>query len=195
MGLKEDVLEQIVDDYLQVRGYFTRHNLKFKPSSSHPDYNSGQDRVASDVDVVGVNPRGRGCERVWVVTCKAWQGGFSADQILAQLEGRKKDTRRPRWKMLRELWIEKWAEAFVQEIAVQTGSTRFTYYLAVTRLSGDIAAWESHPKIKTNLRGNPLRFLTLETMWEYVLAHTEKTPAASEMGRLAQLLKAAGLTA
>jgi len=36
--------------------------------------------------------------------------------------------------------------------------------------------------------------ITLETMWSRVLATVTKTPAASEMGRLAQLLKAAGLT-
>jgi hypothetical protein len=29
--VKEDVLEQIVDDYLQAQGYFTRHNIKFRP--------------------------------------------------------------------------------------------------------------------------------------------------------------------
>ena len=29
--MKEDILEQLVDDYLQTEGYFTRHNLKFKP--------------------------------------------------------------------------------------------------------------------------------------------------------------------
>ncbi len=35
--MKEDILEQLVDDYLQMRGYFTRHNVKFKPRTSHPD--------------------------------------------------------------------------------------------------------------------------------------------------------------
>jgi hypothetical protein len=29
--MKEDILEQLVDDWLQSRGYFTQHNLKFKP--------------------------------------------------------------------------------------------------------------------------------------------------------------------
>jgi hypothetical protein len=32
-------------------------------------------------------------------------------------------------------------------------------------------------------------------MWQVVLSTVKLTPAASEMGRLAQLLKAAGLTA
>ena len=36
--MKEDILEQLVDDYLQTKGYFTRHNIKFKPRSDHPDF-------------------------------------------------------------------------------------------------------------------------------------------------------------
>ena len=62
--MKEDVLEQIVDDYLQMEGYFTIHNMKFKPSPSHADFNGRLDSVASDVDVVGYHPRRRGHERV-----------------------------------------------------------------------------------------------------------------------------------
>ena len=38
--MKEDILEQIVDDYLQFKGYFTTHNVRFKPDPSHPDRNS-----------------------------------------------------------------------------------------------------------------------------------------------------------
>ena len=33
--MKEDVLEQVVEDYLQSRGYFTRHNVRFKPAPDH----------------------------------------------------------------------------------------------------------------------------------------------------------------
>jgi len=33
--MKEDVLEQIVDDYLQFRGYFTTHNVKVRPDPGH----------------------------------------------------------------------------------------------------------------------------------------------------------------
>jgi len=82
----------------------------------------------------------------------------------------------------------------VAEIERRTGTDKFTYFLAVTRLTGDASAWENDPTIHENLRGNPFRFLTLETMWSSVLSTVTTTPAASEMGRLAQLLKAAGLT-
>lgn len=81
--MKEDVLEQIVDDYLQLHGYFTIHNVRFRPTTDHSEYNSSQDSVRSDVDVVGINPKKRGFERVWVVSCKAWQGRI---QCRANLE-------------------------------------------------------------------------------------------------------------
>ena len=55
--MKEDVLEQVVDDYLQTQGYFTRHNLRFKPDPGHPQYVSRDDSVPSDVDVIGFNQR------------------------------------------------------------------------------------------------------------------------------------------
>jgi len=29
--MKEDVLEQVVDDYLKFKGYFTTHNVRFGP--------------------------------------------------------------------------------------------------------------------------------------------------------------------
>ena len=188
------MLEQIVDDYLQMEGYFTLHNVKYKPSSTHADFVGQADSVASDVDVVGFHPKRRGCNRVAVVSCKAWQTGFAADRILAQLYGTAPNPKRPRWLSFRELWSPKWAEGFVSEIERLTGSSRFTYCVAVTRVWGDTAAWENDPTIRGNLQGNPFKFLTLETMWSRVLATVTTTPAASEMGRLAQLLKAAGLT-
>ena len=54
--MKEDVLEQIVDDYLQLKGYFTTHNVRFSPRKGHPDYDSRQDSVSSDIDVATPEP-------------------------------------------------------------------------------------------------------------------------------------------
>jgi hypothetical protein len=62
--MKEDILEQIVDDYLQFKGYFTTHNVRFKPDAAHPDYIADLDRVPSDVDVVALHPTLAGPERV-----------------------------------------------------------------------------------------------------------------------------------
>ena len=92
--MKEDVLEQVVDDYLQLRGYFTTHNLRFKPDKSHPKFVSAQDSVPSDVDVIGINPLLTGPARVRVVSCKAWQTGFNADAKLREMRGQKKNAKR-----------------------------------------------------------------------------------------------------
>jgi hypothetical protein len=193
--MKEDVLEQVAEDYLQSQGYLTTHNVRFNPPKDHSEYISNKDSVPSDVDVVGLHPRRTGPERVIVVSCKSWQTGFDATRILAQLRGEVPNPKRAQELRFRELWIPKWALGFRQRIEELTGQPDFTYCLAVTHLKGDTEAWSSDPTIRENLAGNPLRFLPLETMWSEVLASVTTTPASSEMGRLAQLLKAAGLTA
>jgi hypothetical protein len=194
MSMKEDVLEQIVDDYLQLKGYFTTHNVRFKPSAERRDYDASKDSVHSDVDVVGVNPRKRGTERVWVVSCKAWQGGFRADHKLRQLRGEAAQGKRETWKYVRELWAPKWAEAFRETVYQLTGSRTFHYWLAVTKLTGDPEAWNQDKTIRKNLGGNPIGFLTLEAMWSEYVEAVGTTVQPSEIGRLAQLLKAAGVT-
>jgi hypothetical protein len=193
--VKEDVLEQIVDDYLKFEGYFTTHNVRFRPRPDHPEYVSSEDSVASDVDVVGYHPNRLGTERVVVVSCKAWQSGFDATAKLAELRGEKKNPRRATWRHFRELWVPKWSEAFRQAIFDLTGERDFTYRVAVTRLRGDAEAWGDDPTISANLNGCSVGFLPLEQMWATMLAELTTTPAPSEIGRLAQLLKAAGLTA
>lgn len=193
--MKEDVLEQVVDDYLQTQGYFTTHNVRFNPSKGHPEYVSRNDSVPSDIDVLGFHPQRSGPDRVVAVSCKAWQTGFDATRILAQLRGEAPNPKRPQELRFRELWIPKWSQGFRQRIEELTGQSEFTYCLAVTYVKGDTAAWSADPTICENLADNPLRFLPLEQMWSEVLAAVTTTPAASELGRLAQLLKAAGLTA
>lgn len=193
--MKEDVLEQVVDDYLQFKGYFTIHNVRFRPRKDHPEYVSQQDSVASDVDVVGYNPNLEGVDRVVVVSCKSWQTGFDASAKLGELRGERKNPKRATWRHFRELWIPRWSEAFRAQILALTGEPAFSYRIAVTRLMGDAAAWPEDPTIKANLPACSIGFLTLEQMWSTMLKELTTTPAASEIGRLAQLLKAAGLTA
>jgi hypothetical protein len=191
--MKEDVLEQIVDDYLKFEGYLTTHNVPFKPRRDRR-YDSGQDAVPSDIDVIGINPRRRGLGRVVVVSCKAWQGGFDATALLEQMRGKRPNPKRETWRLFRELWIPKWSEAFREQVEALTGVRRFTYRMAVTHLRGEGDAWTKDPTIKKNLPGCRFEFLTLETMWAKVLRELDTRPAPSEMGRLAQLLKAADLT-
>jgi hypothetical protein len=199
--MKEDVLEQIVDDYLQFKGYFTTHNVRFKPRTDHLEWEGDQDRVSSDVDVVGLHPRRTGVDKVMVVTCKSWQTGFNARRKLEELRGDAKNPKRATWRHFRELWVPKWSEAFRDAIAELTGERTFSYRIAVTRLQGEGAidtwatAWSEEPTIKQNLDGCSFGFLTLEEMWGTLLTELKETPASSEIGRLAQLLKAAGMTA
>ena len=96
--MKEDVLEQVVYDYLKFKGYFTTHNVAFRPRSDHPEYVGTQDSVRSDVDVVGYHPTRSGLDRVAVVSCKAWQGGFDATAKLAELRGEKRNPKRETWR-------------------------------------------------------------------------------------------------
>jgi len=80
--MKEDVLEQIVDDYLQLQGYFTRHNVRFGP----PPVQGTPSQSHSDLDVIGFHPRARSGERrVVVVSCKSWQKAFNATEELTAL--------------------------------------------------------------------------------------------------------------
>lgn len=198
--MKEDVLEQVVEDYLQLNGYFTQHNLRFKPAKDE-HYVSTNDSVASDIDVIGYNPLRKKGDRVWVVSCKAWQSGFSAQAKLDEMRGVKANGKRETWKAFREVWEPRWAAAFRSEIERATGESRFRYSIAVTKLNGGLSAeqaadlWRSDPTIQANLAGSTMTFLTMRSMWDELQQKLTTTPASSEIGRVAQLLKAAGIEA
>ncbi|MGD0651640.1 MAG: hypothetical protein ABSA97_10970 [Verrucomicrobiia bacterium] len=74
--MKEDILEQLCEEYFQLKGYFTVGNVKFKPARNASGYDVLQDAVHSDVDVLGYKPLEKGSERVVVCSCKSWQKGF-----------------------------------------------------------------------------------------------------------------------
>ena len=38
--MKEDILEQITADYLNLKGYFVLTNTKYRPSTTDPEWNS-----------------------------------------------------------------------------------------------------------------------------------------------------------
>ncbi|MDR3422798.1 MAG: hypothetical protein P4L80_16400 [Xanthobacteraceae bacterium] len=78
MATKEDILEQIVEEYLAHEGYFVRHNIKFLPKKDHPDFVSKEDSNHSDIDVVGLHATLEGPARVLAVSCKSWQGGLAS---------------------------------------------------------------------------------------------------------------------
>jgi hypothetical protein len=97
MATKEDILEQIVEEYLIHEGYFVRHNVKFLPNKSHPNFDLRKDSNHSDIDVIGIHPLKTGFERVMVVSCKSWQNGFNPLYLIDAIENKKVLSGRPAW--------------------------------------------------------------------------------------------------
>lgn len=190
--MKEDVLEQVVDDYLQSLGFLTRSNIRFRPSPAHPDYAGQADSGWGDIDVLGYSPKRFGADRVWVVSCKSWQAGLDPGRRLDQLVVGKE------WHVHREVWVPKWGQALCDTVEQLTGQRAFRFFTAVTRLKGQIDRWPEwgqHPQVQSSLDGNWVGFLRLEDMWRRTLETSTTTLAGSVMGRLAQMLLAAGQAA
>jgi hypothetical protein len=195
MATKEDILEQIVEEYLIHEGYFVQHNIKYRPSKDHSDFLSTTDRVHSDIDVIGYHPRREDQLKVVVVSCKSWQSGFHVRNELRDIVEDKRygDSARPARLQYRELAIPKWSEGFIKAIRDATGTNRFTYYLAVAKLVGDKSVWENHQPFRDAIGGNPVKILTFREMVTEILAKLTTTPAATEVGRMLQIFKAAGI--
>lgn len=193
--MTEDVLEQVVDDWLRRSGYFTRTNVRFGPAIGDRGYSSRDHNQRSDLDVLAVRPTEPDPRRVLAVSCKAMQSGFSPNGWLKAAENDKiykgKDAR----KHLRELWDPVWAGALRRRVQELTGTERFTYALAVTRVgsggSTDTTCWVGHPVVGVNLAGNPCEVLTFGRMWSELREDVREQIEPSHVGRLAQLLKAA----
>jgi hypothetical protein len=155
--MKEDVREELMDEYLQTKGYFTRHNIKFRPRADHPDRISNQDSNHSDIDILGFNPLLKGPDRVWVVSCKSWQSGFKIESKLEEIRKNKKVSGREAWKGFRELIVPKWSEALLATVEEQTNTKVFTYVTAVTFFKGDRGLWENNQEFRAAMVGNPIR--------------------------------------
>ena len=191
--MKEDILEQIVEDWLIGRGYFVQHNLKFLPRKDHPDYVRHEDSNHSDIDVIGFHPRLEGDGKVQVVSCKSWQSGFHPSSELDAIENNKTRRGRKAWKAFRELTAPKWSEALVTAVHEATGTDRFTYVLAVAKVVGDRTQWQEHRPFRDALGGNPVIILAFRDMIRDIQGKTTTTLAASEVGRMLQLFQAAGI--
>lgn len=210
--MKEDILEQLVEDWLVSEpSWFVKHNIKFRPSKESADYNSKRDSVHSDIDVLAISGTLTGLERVRVVTCKSWQGGFDPGKTLKILEGEAKYNdrseqfqRREEWKYYRELVSTKWMKAFIDKIEAETGQRDFEYCIAVTKLRGkqsDREALQNSEIIRKRFAeaGSriSLRLIPLEEIVHSLLSRqSEKqtsVPESTDVGRLLQLLKAAGI--
>lgn len=193
MATKEDILEQLIEEYLLHKGYFVRHNVKFLPRKDHPDFVSNQDSNHSDIDVIGFHPLLTGPSRVLAVSCKSWQGGFDPASEIRKIRLDRKVRGRAAWKGFRELVSPKWSEAFIDAVFKITGEKEFTYVTAVTKLIGDKTAWETNTEFLYALKGNPIQILELKDVLNTVSAGLGTTLAGTDVGRMLQLFKAAGL--
>lgn len=193
MATKEDILEQLVEEFLLHKGYFVRHNVKFLPRRDHPDFISNQDSNHSDIDVIGYHPTLSGPERVWAVSCKSWQGGFGPEAELRNIREKRVVRGREAWKSFRELVVPKWSEAFIAAVEAATGQKEFTYVLAVTKVVGDKSVWESNSVFSSALCGNPIRVVELRDMLSTIYPALGTTLAGTEVGRMLQLFKATGI--
>jgi len=212
--MKEDILEQLVEDYfVDSKGFFVKHNIRFRPDREHEDYISNRDSVHSDIDILALNATAKeGPERVHVATCKSWQGGFDPKKWRAEIEkeaeyNERSDRFKPRerWKSFRELVSDKWMKAFLEKIEEETGQRDFTYTIAVTKLNGtkeERRALEESEILKARFKNREsnviIKFLTLSDIIERYGERMEvkDTPSsleATDVGRLLQLIHSAGL--
>lgn len=194
MATKEDILEQIVEEYLLHEGYFVQHNIKFRPDPGRDDFVRNQDSNHSDIDILGFHPLLTGAQRVVAVSCKSWQGGFNPRTEIDAIVNNKKVSGRERWKAFRELVIPKWSAAFLRTVEQYTGTNQFTYITAVTRLEGERRIWEENEQFKELLGGNPIQILELSEMLGKVNTKLSTTVSNTSIGRFLQLIKAARLT-
>ena len=193
MATKEDILEQIVEEYLVHEGYFVQHNIKFLPRKDHPEFISNQDSNHSDIDVIGYHPLMNGERKVMVVSCKSWQEGFNPTSEIDAIVNDKILHGRKAWKAFRELIVPKWSEAFIKAVKDATGTDKFTHVTAVTWLNGDKNTWESHQPFMDALNGNPVNILTFREMVARIQSRLTTTLAGTEIGRMLQLFSAADI--
>lgn len=212
--MKEDILEQLIEDWFVSRpGFFVKHNVRFRPNKTHPDYVSNRDSVHSDIDILAVvgTAKKKQPERVHVVTCKSWQGGFGLKNWLSDIEKEAEYNERSpsfkpreRWKYFRELVSDKWMDAFLDTIEAETGQRDFTYTIAVTKLNGteqERMNLEKSTILKARFKAKGSNvIIKVITLAEVVDAYTERIVAkgtssleATDVGRLLQLIHAAGL--
>jgi len=193
MATKEDILEQLIEEYLTHKGYFVRHNIKYLPRKDHPDFVSNQDSNHSDIDVLAINPLLEGPSKVLAISCKSWQSGFNPSFELGCIRDKKIVRGRDAWRGFRELVVPKWSEAFLKTVRENTGAKDFTYVLAVAKVNGDRAVWENAQEFSRALEGNPIRLLTFKEVVEEILPSLGQTIAATEVGRILQMFKVSGV--
>ncbi len=180
-----DILEQTAEDYFRHLGYFTQHNVKYKPNKKGPAY-----AVHSDIDIIGINPTKRGIERVVVVSCKSWHGGI---RIKGSLDAIKRSLRRTR-KIYREVAQPYWSKALKDKVYELTDQKTFVFYFCCTRYDKrHRELWEGDKEFRKNLAGCKIKLLDFEEMATAIWPEMHIiTPSNSELGRLFQFIHFSG---
>ena len=204
--MKQDILEQIAENWLlKKEATFTKCNVRYKPSVEQLQLIDKSKRnlysVTSDIDLLAVHIDKQDEERVSAISCKSWQSGFHVSGFYHLLTNPEKDTKN-HWKRFRELVDPLWAKAFRDKIYAETLSRNFTYYIVVTKLihRQDEEAFINCSNFISNLSDNnvnkvKIKFLTLEQMiLDLTSAKYSTTLEATELGRMIQLIRAAGLS-
>jgi hypothetical protein len=190
---KEDILEQIVEEYLIHQGYFIQRNIKYRPDRSDPEYLSKRDSVHSDIDVLAFNPCKPPDTQVLAFNIKSYQNGFDFEAVIKQIETNRVVRGREAILGFRELCIPRWSRAFLNAVRSRTNVEKFTYVLAVTLPKGDPSVWINHHSFIEAMDGNNLQVLSLRQMIETIEPQLTTTLAATDIGRTLQLFRAAGL--
>lgn len=182
-----DILEQVTEDYFRSKGYFTQHNVKYRPNKRGPKYS-----VYSDVDFIGIHPHKTGKKRVLVASCKSWQAGLDINKFLKILtqNPNKEIAGKEAWKIFRETASGIWSKALRKRIFEITNQRNFEFYLITTKYKGNRKDWEKFPLFRKNLKGCDIKLIDMKTMLLDIFERIGITPAHSELSRLLQLIKA-----
>ncbi|MEI6478711.1 MAG: hypothetical protein WCO18_00310 [bacterium] len=187
--MTNDILEQITEDYLRELGYFTQHNISYRPKDSKQTH--------SDIDVLAIHPLKEigDPNRVVVVSCKSEQRGIDINEILNNLEKDPNKVIRGRSmsERFREIAFPIWSEALIEKIYKLSGQKEFVFYLAVSHYKGNKESFEDFNIFQDNLPNCQIKIIDLKEMISTITSKITETPSHSELTRLLQLMKSANL--
>ena len=213
--MKEDILEQIAEDFYSKRvGYFTKHNIKYRPSKEEPTYIAKYDSVHSDIDLIIIDAHER--NKIITVSCKSWQGGFNISKFKNTLENAlnkqpsKTTGKRDDWCAFRELCIHRWTNSFLKILrnelnVVDTQEIELEYVILCTKITRgslkDKSDFENSEAIKKYFKQKKvnlkLKVITIDEMIAGIIKimNEKDTPYVenTHLSRTLQLMIASGM--
>ncbi len=125
--MNNDILEQLTEDYLRELGYFTQHNISYRPKSHK--------QTPSDIDILAIHPLKtiNDLGRVIVVSCKSWQSGlivWKHSRDLLENPDKIINGKTP-IKLWREATTKEWSEALTEKVFELTGQKVFMIIVEV----------------------------------------------------------------